>query len=152
MKRTVAHLLATCFGIGHAPVAPGTVASFASLLIYQLVPTLQQPLVLLPLVILLTVAGIWAGSVMEELFGNDPSIVVIDEWVGQWLALLLIPHGWIPALLAFGFFRLFDIAKPWIIDRAQRLPHGWGIMADDVLAGIAANVSVQLLMVGAAML
>ncbi len=82
---------------------------------------------------------------MEELFGNDPSIVTIDELVGQWLALVALPEGVWPVAFAFLFFRFFDIAKPGPVDALQRLPGGWGIMLDDVLAGLFANVSVRAL-------
>lgn len=83
---------------------------------------------------------------MEEEYGEDPSQTVIDELAGQWLALVAIPASPLAVLLSFILFRFFDILKPGLVDRAQRLPGGWGIMADDVLAGIFANLSLRLLM------
>ena len=80
---------------------------------------------------------------MEEEYGDDPSIVTIDELAGQWLALAALPADMLPVLLSFAFFRLFDIAKPGPVNTVQRLPGGWGIMADDVLAGFFANLSVR---------
>ncbi len=143
MKLPVAKMLSTCFGIGYFPFAPGTVTSVAAVLCYWFLPALHQPLLLLSLVALCTVGGVWAGGVMEGTYGDDPSIVTIDELAGQWLALAFLPEGWLPVMLSLLFFRLFDIAKPGPVDAAQRLAGGWGIMADDLLAALFANVSVR---------
>jgi phosphatidylglycerophosphatase A len=83
---------------------------------------------------------------MEKRHGEDPSIVTIDELVGQWIALAAMPATLPVLLLAFVSFRFFDIAKPGPIDRVQRLHGGWGIMADDLLAGFFANFSVRTIM------
>lgn len=143
MRLITAKILSTCIGIGYFPVAPGTVTSIAAVLCYIFIPALHSTIVLLSLVVPLTAAGVWAGKIMEEKYGRDPSIVTIDELVGQWLALAALPAGLLSLFFSFAFFRLFDIAKPGPIDAAQRLPSGWGIMADDVLAGFFANLSVR---------
>ena len=91
----------------------------------------------------LTAIGIWASQRAAAAAGNeDPNSVVIDEVVGTLIACWFVRnHGWLAVALAFGLFRLFDIKKPWIIDRAQRVgPPGVSIMLDDVLAGLAAGV------------
>jgi phosphatidylglycerophosphatase A len=142
MKRRAAQILSTCFGIGYFPLAPGTVTSIVAVLGYYFFPVLHNPLLLLSLVLLCSSAGIWAGGVMEEHYGEDPSIVTIDELAGQWLALVFLPEGIVPLVLSLLFFRFFDIAKPGPVDAAQRLPGGWGIMVDDLLAGLFANLSV----------
>jgi len=80
---------------------------------------------------------------MEEHYGSDPSVVTIDELAGQWLALAALPEGLLSVMLSLAFFRFFDIAKPGPVDTLQRLPGGWGIMADDLLAGLFANLSVR---------
>lgn len=139
MKLLVAKILSTCFGIGYFPVAPGTVTSVVAVLCYWFIPALHQPMLLLPLVIFCTVAGVWAGGVMEAEYGEDPSLVTIDELAGQWMALAFLPEGWLPVLLSLLFFRFFDIVKPGPVDALQRLPGGWGIMADDLLAALLAN-------------
>lgn len=141
LKAGVAALLATCFGIGYFPVAPGTVASIVAAGAWYLLPALQQPQLLLPLTLFAALAGIWAGGEMEKTLGEDPSAVVIDEVAGQWVALLFLPSSLVAVLLALFFFRLYDIWKPGPVDAAQRLPGGWGIMADDLLAGLLANLS-----------
>jgi phosphatidylglycerophosphatase A len=146
MKFFAAKLLSTCFGIGYFPAAPGTFTSVVAVLCYFFIPVLHNPLLLFCLVALLSGVGIWAGGVMEESYGNDPSIVTIDELAGQWLALVALPEGVAPVLLALLFFRFFDIAKPGPVDALQRLPGGWGIMLDDLLAGLFANLSVRALL------
>jgi phosphatidylglycerophosphatase A len=147
MKRLAAKILSTCFGIGYFPVAPGTVTSIVAVLCYFFIPILHEPPLLLSLVALCSAVGVWSGTLMEVELGNDPSIVTIDELAGQWLALAFLPVGWLPALLSLAFFRYFDIAKPGVIDAAQRFPGGWGIMADDLLAGLLANISVRAVLV-----
>ena len=143
MKLLVAKIFSTCFGIGYFPVAPGTFTSVVVAIGYVFIPALHSTPILLSLVIISLALGIWAGRIMEDEYGNDPSIVTIDELAGQCLALVALPAGLVPVLLSLAFFRLFDIAKPGPVDAAQRLPGGWGIMADDVLAGFLANLSVR---------
>ncbi|MEI7694866.1 MAG: phosphatidylglycerophosphatase A [Chlorobium sp.] len=144
--RLAAKILSTCLGLGYFPVAPGTATSVVAVLCYFFIPILHDPLLLLSLVLLSTAVGVWSGTLMEAEFGEDPSIVTIDELAGQWLALAFLPVGWLPALLSLVFFRYFDIAKPGPVDALQRFPGGWGIMADDLLAGLFANFSVQALL------
>ncbi|MBN1279246.1 MAG: phosphatidylglycerophosphatase A [Chlorobium sp.] len=146
MVFNIARLLATCFGLGYTPLAPGTVVSAAAVLCYCFIPAIQDLRLLIPLVCVVTAAGIWSGQIMEKRHGEDPSIVTIDELVGQWIALAAMPATLPVLLLAFVSFRFFDIAKPGPIDRVQRLNGGWGIMADDLLAGFFANLSVRTIM------
>jgi phosphatidylglycerophosphatase A len=134
------------FGIGFLPFAPGTFASLAAALLFFFVPASQNPLYLVPMIALSIVLGVWSGGAMEEELGQDPSSAVIDEVAGQWIALVALPGTPLVVLLSFILFRIFDILKPGPVDRAQRLPGGWGIMADDVLAGILANLSLRALM------
>ncbi len=143
MKRSAAKILSTCFGLGYFPIAPGTVTSIAAVLLAVALPAFRGLPLLLFFVTLLTVLGIWAGPIMELEYGEDPSVVTIDEFAGQLLALAALPAGLLPALLSLAFFRFFDIAKPGPVDAAQQLRGGWGIMADDLLAGLFANLSVR---------
>ena len=89
------------------------------------------------LILIFTVAGVWAANRLEQAWGEDPSRVVVDEMVGTWIALLAAPAGhlWY-GLVAFGLFRLFDIWKPLGIRRMENLPGGIGVMMDDVLSGV----------------
>jgi phosphatidylglycerophosphatase A len=143
MKLLAAKILGTCLGAGYFPLAPGTVTSAAAVLLCVLFPGILELPVMLTLIALSSVLGVWAGGVMEEHFGSDPSMVTIDELAGQWLALIALPSGVLPFMLSFAFFRLFDILKPGPVNALQRLPGGWGIMADDLLAGLLANLSVR---------
>lgn len=146
MERALGRAVGSAFGIGYIPLAPGTFASAAAALLCFYVPSLTGLFLFVPLILLSVVLGVWAGGVMEREYGEDPSQAVIDEVAGQWIALLALPASPLVVLLSFGFFRLYDILKPGPVDSAQRLPGGWGIMADDVLAGVLANLSVRLVM------
>ena len=140
-------LLATCFGIGRVPVAPGTFASAAALPLGWALATAGWP-ALAAGAVAATLIGIWAcDEYARKTRVHDPSECVIDEVAGQWFALLPVPvmaHAdhWRPYLLGFVLFRLFDITKPWPVSAAERLPGGFGIMMDDVVAGIAAAILV----------
>lgn len=140
-----ARLLATWFGAGASPVAPGTAGALATLPLHFALRALG-PLPHAAVTLLLTVAGTWAAERVAEAHGDkDPSSVVIDEVVGTLLAMgLAHPAGLAAELAALVAFRVLDIAKPSVIDRAQHLkPTGVGIMADDVLAGIGAGLLVR---------
>ena len=145
MRKWTARVLGSAFGLGYAPLAPGTVGSAGAALLYLYLPAIRELIWLVPMILFSAAIGVWASGVMEEEYGEDPSQAVIDEVAGQWIALLFIPFSPLTVLLAFILFRLFDVLKPGPVDWAQRLPGGWGIMADDVLAGIFANLSLQLL-------
>jgi phosphatidylglycerophosphatase A len=137
--------LATCFGIGWIPFAPGTFASAAALPFGWMLVRFGWLSVLIG-TIAVTVLGVWACGVHARKVGlYDPSECVLDEVAGQWFTLIPIAlmgrsGDWRPYGMAFLLFRLFDILKPWPISVAERLPGGFGVMMDDVLAGIAAAV------------
>lgn len=146
--------LATGFGIGRLPNAPGTWASLAAIVIAIPVMWLGGWHGMAALAILTAIAGIWVSDRYALETGNtDPSECVIDEFAGQWIACAI---GGIAAMpgeatlsglgfgLAFLLFRLFDIAKPGLVRRAERLDGGLGIMADDVVAGVMAGIVVYL--------
>ena len=141
-----AALLATWFGSGCLPVAPGSWASLAALPGAALLVWLGGPLLVLAATTALFVLGIWAAdSYMEAVKVHDPPAIVIDEVVGQWLTLALLPLD--PLIYALGFllFRIFDVLKPWpanFIDRA--VTGGFGVMLDDIVAGVYAGGAVWL--------
>lgn len=116
------------------PIAPGTAGSAATALLLWLVPV--SPLGRGVACVIVTVAGVGAAGRVERLRGEkDPGIIVIDEVAGMILSVLMLPLT--PAVLlgAFLLFRLFDVVKPFPADRAQALPGGFGVMADDLIAG-----------------
>jgi phosphatidylglycerophosphatase A len=141
-----AALIATFFGIGRFPFMPGTVASAAAAALAWPVAALLGPWSLAPLGFAVGIAGISVCDAYARARGElDPSSCVIDEVAGQWIALSVAPLS-LPGFLAgFVFFRLFDILKIWPANRAERLPGGLGIMADDIVAGVMAAAAVLLL-------
>ncbi|MCF6292123.1 MAG: phosphatidylglycerophosphatase A [Robiginitomaculum sp.] len=138
-------ILATFFGTGYLRPAPGTWGSLAALPLGVWVLVVSDWYVLLALTIVIFFIGIWASDHYSKNTGNkDPSEVVIDEVAGQWLALVFVqPILW-QVLAAFVLFRLFDITKPWLIGRLEKLPGGLGIMSDDMLAGLVAGILIFL--------
>jgi len=132
--------------IGLIPGAPGTYGSLVTLPIAYFWSTLvtDNLFVTVGLLVVLTVLGVVASNKVSASMGvEDPGEIVIDELVGQWIAVLAIPAHWGFWLAAFILFRVFDIWKPWLIDKSQHLPGGIGVMMDDVLAGILALAIVQ---------
>ncbi|HWR01709.1 MAG TPA: phosphatidylglycerophosphatase A [Chlorobaculum sp.] len=146
MGRRIAKTVGSVLGIGFLPYAPGTFASLFAALLFFFIPASQNLQFLLPAIALSIVLGVWSGGEMEKEYGQDPSSAVIDELAGQWIALVALPGRPLVVLSAFILFRVFDILKPGPVDRMQQLPGGWGIMADDVLAGVLANLSLRALM------
>jgi phosphatidylglycerophosphatase A len=137
-------LIATFFGIGHAKYFPGTVGSVAGLVLscwLAVDPSYQAAGCLTASVLGLWAAGAYAREKREE----DPRSVVIDEVAGMMLSLLFLPVRWQVLVVGFFLFRFFDIFKPLFIRRAEELPGGWGIMADDLLAGLFTHVILRLL-------
>lgn len=140
-------LVSTFFGVGFCPKAPGTAASAVAVIAYGLaVRFLPWPWYLFFLVALFFLGRATSSAYAAELGEEDPRRVVIDEALGQFLALFLVPGRWLPMLLAFGFFRFFDIIKPYPIRRLEKLPGGWGIMADDAAAGLVSAALVHVLL------
>jgi phosphatidylglycerophosphatase A len=142
MPVSVANLIATWFGCGRSPYAPGTAGSAAAV---GIAIALQHwlgfgPLQFAVMAALLFLPATWAADVAARAAGlKDPGFVVVDEVIGQWIALAgARALNWKSYLAAFALFRLFDIWKPAPVRQLERLPGGWGINADDVMAGLYA--------------
>ena len=132
---TVWRFAATFFYLGKLPFAPGTWGSLGALLLWLLLPISFS--IHLSVIVFLFVLGVYSSNKMAKyLNDHDPSEVVIDEAVGMGISLFMLPHSFGLYLLAFVLFRIFDVLKPSFIYRVQDLPGGWGIMLDDVLAGL----------------
>ncbi|MCE0506729.1 phosphatidylglycerophosphatase A [Roseivivax sp. GX 12232] len=146
-------LIATLFGVGHLRPAPGTWGSLAALPLYFALYELGGLALTLIATLLLVPLGTWA--IARETAGredHDPSEIVIDEVAGQWIALFPVGYGafftgadvlalwpgWVAGLL---FFRLFDIWKPWLVGRADRMGTPFGVMLDDLIAGVFAALA-----------
>ena len=138
-----ATVIATAFGAGYSPVAPGTAGSLVGLALFwplQLAPPWVQVLV----TVAAFGAGVAASSRLAQRLGRkDPGAAVVDEVVGMWLSLLFLPFTPATALAGFLLFRLLDVFKPWPARQLEALPGGWGIMTDDVMAGVYANLLLR---------
>ena len=142
----VAEIISTVFYVGRIPLAPGTICSFLAFLSwYYLRFYIEGVFILYGSLILffigVAVSTIYAESIKKE----DPPEVVIDEWVGQWIALWLIPHSFAWGFLSFTIFRIFDILKLGPVKGMDDIKSGTGIMMDDVVAGIFALLITQSL-------
>lgn len=140
--------LATWFGAGALPVAPGTWGSLAALPFAWAIATVFEPWALAVAAAALFPLGCWASAVyMRRTGAADPGPVVVDEVVGQWLTLAMVPAGWLPYAIGFLLFRAADIVKPWPASWADRSLHGGlGVMLDDAIAAVYAGTGLYLLM------
>ena len=140
-------LAATVFGIGYLGKGVGTVAAFfAAVVWYFLFRDTNPPLISsILLTLLVTALGVWSGNKVEPIWGKDHSRVVIDEVAGLFVSVLFGPATLQYLIAGFILFRFFDIAKPLLIRKLEALPGGWGVMADDLLAGVYANLVLHIL-------
>ncbi len=145
LLRHPAGWLASGFGSGFSPRAPGTVGTLAGLLPWLWLRSLPLSLYA-PVVVIAFAIGVWASAWVVRRSGvQDPQVVVWDEFVGVWIALAAAPAGWIWMLAGFALFRLFDIWKPWPVSWADEKLHGGvGVMLDDAFAGLYALILLQL--------
>ena len=132
-------LLSTWFGIGYIK-GGGTLAAAFWLLLWMYVTGMPGAVLQVSVIVLLFLTGTFTASKVERDWGKDSSKVVIDEILGMAVALFLVSHGWATGLTAFVLFRFFDMVKPLGIRRLESLKGGLGVMADDLAAGIAANL------------
>ncbi|WP_373087778.1 phosphatidylglycerophosphatase A [Zhongshania sp.] len=142
------HLLSVGFGSGLAPKAPGTFGTIAALPFWYALQFLPPAYYVVALILAFILGVYLCGATADALGVHDHGGIVWDEFVGLWIALFMVPMhlGWI--LLGFALFRLFDIWKPWPIRVLDAKVHGgFGIMIDDVLAGVYAYLTLQLLYV-----
>jgi phosphatidylglycerophosphatase A len=158
------NLIATGFFSGYIPWASGTFGTLVGILIY-LLPNVESPLILSLLIVVGFFTGVATSARVAAIVGNklsrtaemtktafqsgehataDPSIVVIDEIVGMWISLLFLPKSIPVVIVTFVMFRAFDILKPAPARQLEHIPNGWGIMLDDVIAGVYANVATHL--------
>jgi len=137
-------LSATVFGIGYIGKGAGTVAALVCSICWYLA-WMENYNAMLSLFITVVIIGlgIWSGNVVEPVWGKDNGRVVIDEVAGMCISLLFIPVTLKYVLAGLVLFRFFDIVKPLFIKRLELLPGGWGVMMDDVLAGVYANILLQ---------
>jgi len=142
MLKKINHLLASGFYSGHLPAAPGTWGSLLMVLLLFFFPILNN----IYLISALSIGGIAVANFEERQTGiKDDSKIVIDEMAGQLLTFYTLKTS-IPVLVGgFILFRVFDITKPWLIDKVQDLPSGWGVMLDDILAGLTSLIILKII-------
>ena len=139
-------LFATAGYIGLIPVAPGTWGAAVGVCLLLLVRLAAAPALEALLLAVVLACGVWSATLTERRYGRrDPGAIVIDEVAGVLIALFWIPVSWTGLLVGFVAFRVFDIVKPFPVSVAERLPVGWGVMADDVVAGLYAYLTVRVL-------
>jgi phosphatidylglycerophosphatase A len=135
--------VATFLGIGKIPFAPGTWASLAAAPLFY--PLIDYPLVHLVTLVVVYFLGVYTtGEYAKNIGEVDPSSAVMDEVLGMGVAMVAIPRQWPFVIMAIILFRLFDIWKPFPIRRIEKLPGGWGIMTDDLVAGLYALAWVNI--------
>jgi phosphatidylglycerophosphatase A len=151
-------LLVSCFGLGWLPVAPGTYGSLPPAIIFTLLGYFGVSAVSMAVTMaVLALAGSvvcvkFAPAIIAATNEIDPREIVADEFSGQAVTFSLIAAApisniWVAGLLGFLFFRFFDILKPWPIRKLEKLPEGWGILLDDLLAGACAGIASLICLV-----
>lgn len=135
----ISRLISSFFGIGFMPVAGGTFGSIAGAAIYYFL--WRREIIFYAVLFFLTLIGFFVSERAELAFGKkDARPIVIDEGVGMLVSLVLVPLNWINFIIVFALFRIFDITKPYPIRRLEKMPAGFGIMLDDIVAGLYANL------------
>ena len=144
LSKPAGWLFGTALGVGLFPVAPATLASLMAVAVYYFLPMSGDSPAFFALIAVSLAIGPWACNSLTSPEDPDPKRAVWDEVAGMWLTCLLLPKTlpWLAA--AFVMFRVLDILKPWPIRRFERLPGGWGIMADDVAAGLLGAAALNL--------
>lgn len=139
----LAKAIATC-GIGYMGKGGGSVAAAAYCVVWLLIAGNTTTVWSIVLALAILLLGVWSSNNVESAWGHDSSKVVVDEVAGMMITLAWAPVELIYALIGFVLFRFFDILKPLGIRKAEDLPGGWGVMGDDVLAGVYAFIVLQV--------
>jgi phosphatidylglycerophosphatase A len=157
--KTISWTIGTFLGIGLIPIMPGTFASIAAALIWISIPEYYfynsseksiyfgEYFIFLGILIICSYFFVYICKECEKKFGKDAGCIVIDEVVGYMVAVMFLPRTMMVAIYALILFRIFDITKPFFINRLQKLPHGWGVMLDDVLAGVYTNIILHVILI-----
>jgi len=144
--KTIFTFLGTGFGVGYTPFLPGTAGTLLGVVIYLVLSRIfTHPFSYVVMLVIFSGFGVWiCGKCDHHFEKKDSPVIVIDEIEGFLIAMFALPVSFRFIFLGFILFRAFDILKPFKIERLQRLPGGWGIMADDIAAGILANLMLHI--------
>lgn len=137
-------LIGSGFFTGYIKKATGTFGSFAALLIY-LIPGFENPSIMIFFITLFILIGVPIARKFELVYGNDPKEYTNDEVIGMWITLLFIPKKIWWVILAFLVWRAFDIFKPYPVNKLESVANGWGVLLDDILAGIYSFIVMHLI-------
>lgn len=139
-------IIGSAFFTGYIPVASGTFGSLAALVIY-LIPGFEQPYIIIPVTVITFFVGVFIAEKFEKVYGEDPAECTIDEVVGTWIALFLLPKGVVITIITFLVWRILDIIKPPPARQSEKLKGGWGIMMDDVISGFYTFLIMHILII-----
>jgi phosphatidylglycerophosphatase A len=143
-KATIIKFLASGLYSGYSPIWPGTTGTIPAWLIaYFLIGNRTD--ILLMVTAVMIIASVYLAGKAEIYFGHDAKKIVIDEWAGMMISVILVPFSLLNYIIAFGAFRAFDAVKIYPANLAEKLPRGWGVTADDIVAGVQANLLTQLI-------
>lgn len=143
--KILSQIIATFFGIGYLPLAPGTIASFLVILLYRYyLYSWTWPVYLGALVLVFIIGASASSAYAKTIKKEDPRSIVIDEVLGQLIVLFRMPPTWPLLIASFILFRVLDILKPFMIEKSENFPRGWGIMMDDVVSGVCAGILINL--------
>ena len=142
--------ISTLFSVGYFPKAPGTAGTLVAVCVYWLLPeswfeNFPTNLYFVLSVLFLSLISVYFVSKAETKLGHDNGKIVIDEFFGYMIAVAFLPKTLTVLIISFILFRLFDIFKPEPVNILQKLPAGWGVMADDLMAGIYANIGIRII-------
>ncbi len=145
-------LYSTLFGVGYFPKAPGTAGTLIAAVVYWLLPnsffsSLNSNFLVLGCVLILSFISVFFISNAEKKLGHDNGKIVIDEFFGYFIAIAFLPKTITVLIISFVLFRVFDIFKPEPVNMLQKLPAGWGVMTDDLMAGVYANLVLQIFVI-----
>ncbi|MEM7007915.1 MAG: phosphatidylglycerophosphatase A [Thermodesulfobacteriota bacterium] len=143
-KKSLANIIATFFYVGLIPIGPGTFGTLAAIpLFYALTFTPFYLYLVITVVIILI--SVWASKVAEEIYKKeDPGQIVVDEVCGFLVTMILVPPTVSNIFIGFLLFRIFDITKPYPVRKFERIPNGWGVVLDDVAAGVYACITLHI--------
>lgn len=140
----VACFIASTFGSGYSPIAPGTVGALIAIIILRFLPPIPLPIMMIITVVFL-ILGVWAGALAEKAWQKkDDGRINWDEVVGMMISVIYLPKTFAVYMAAFFIFRIFDIIKPFPANVSQKVKGGWGVMLDDVIAGLYTNIIMQI--------
>jgi len=146
--KVLSKIISTFFGVGYLPQFPGTVASALTVLAYYFLLYRLNWVIFILLIISIFLIGVYFSNILQkDSDEEDPSKIVIDEVSGQLAGIFLVPPRLVYLILAFFIFRYLDIVKPFSLKKVETLPGGWGVMGDDLVAGIITGIIMHLILI-----